>query len=295
MDIHRFWMVGIAFVAMSMFGLVHAGFSFQDEHPVYTADGTAGTATLELTEDKVKFTIEKQGTGSLSEMEMTLGGCMFKITYIESDDQVSFKGGSPVSLESSVTASATSSAVSYGGQSGKCEGAIKFEKVGGKFKTDVSFDYPKTDHPPLKFTFTNAQNFTEKNEGFKMTGGYIAGAVSGGIALVILAVVIAFGMTWCLCWCEGCCWNDEKRCSIWNRQKKKRMKAKGLDKKKDNDQNKPKVAPVQQLNQQQGTLIPTGVTPAQGNKVEDPKNKVGQQNDPKDVAPQQVVATAVLK
>ncbi|KAI6181047.1 hypothetical protein M3Y98_00786900 [Aphelenchoides besseyi] len=162
---------------MSMFGLVHAGFSFQDEHPVYTADGTAGTATLELTEDKVKFTIEKQGADTGSKMEMTLGGCEFDVSYVENGGgKVLFGDGDSVSLESSVTASATSSAVSYGGKTGKCEGAIKFEKVGGKFKTDVSFDYPKTDYPPLKFTFTNAQNFTEKNEGFKMTGGYIAGA-----------------------------------------------------------------------------------------------------------------------
>ncbi|KAI6211892.1 hypothetical protein M3Y96_00482300 [Aphelenchoides besseyi] len=231
MDIHRFWMVGIAFVAMSMFGLVHAGFSFQDEHPVYTADGTAGTATLELTEDKVKFTIEKQGADTGNKMEMTLGGCKFDVGYVENGGgQVAFGGGSSVSLESSVTASATSSAVSYGGQSGKCEGAIKFEKVGGKFKTDVSFDYPKTDHPPLKFTFTNAEKFTAKDEGFKMTAVQIA------IVFLILAVVIAFGMTWCLCWCEGCCWNDPGQCSMWNLRKKQRMKALELNRKPENEE-----------------------------------------------------------
>ncbi|KAI6181046.1 hypothetical protein M3Y98_00786800 [Aphelenchoides besseyi] len=235
MDIHRFWMVGIAFVAMSMFGLVHAGFSFQDEHPVYTADGTAGTATLELTEDKVKFTIEKQGADTGSKMEMTLGGCEFDVSYVENGGgKVLFGGelknenklhlfsdGDSVSLESSVTASATSSAVSYGGKTGKCEGAIKFEKVGGKFKTDVSFDYPKTDHPPLKFTFVSFRFFS------------FTSSVPDECREIHCE---RRGIQDDRCTNCGCCWNDPGQCSMWNLRKKQRMKALELNRKPENEE-----------------------------------------------------------
>ncbi|KAI6178660.1 hypothetical protein M3Y98_00524600 [Aphelenchoides besseyi] len=223
MDAHRLWLIGIVFMAMSMFGWVHAEFNLQGPHPVYTADGSSATETLEVTEQKVKFKIEKQGTDNDGKMEMTIGGCNLHITYVSDGSYVGMGAGNTVPLTSSVTVTASGSSITYGGQTGTCDGNIKFEEVGGKFTVVVGFDYLETKSPPLKFTFDNAVKFTPKEEKTALGAGSIVGIVGGAIGGVLILGVAAVGLTWCFCWC--CCLNKPDELSRWNIQKQKRMKA----------------------------------------------------------------------
>ncbi|KAI6207956.1 hypothetical protein M3Y96_00063600 [Aphelenchoides besseyi] len=222
MDAHRLWLIGIAFVAMSMFDWVHAEFNLQGPHPVYTADGSSATETLEVTEQRVKFKVEKQGTNTGSEMEMTLGGCKFVVGYQTTGERVYLGGGGSVPSASSVTATASGSSITYGGQTATCDGDIKLEEVGGKFTVVVGFEYPKTGYPPFKFTFDNAVKFTPKEEKTALGAGSIVGIVGGAIGGVLILGVAAV----------GCCLNKPDQCFKWNIQKQKRMKAMGVDVKK---------------------------------------------------------------
>ncbi|KAI6178635.1 hypothetical protein M3Y98_00521900 [Aphelenchoides besseyi] len=231
---------------MSMFDWVHAEFNLQGPHPVYTADGSSATETLEVTEQRVKFKVEKQGTNTGSEMEMTLGGCKFVVGYQTTGERVYLGGGGSVPSASSVTATASGSSITYGGQTATCDGDIKLEEVGGKFTVVVGFEYPKTGYPPFKFTFDNAVKFTPKEEKTALGAGSIVGIVGGAIGGVLILGVAAVGLTWCFCWCKckfkaidpltalfsGCCLNKPDQCFKWNIQKQKRMKAMGVDVKK---------------------------------------------------------------
>ncbi|KAI6206903.1 hypothetical protein M3Y94_00967700 [Aphelenchoides besseyi] len=229
MNVRRLFVIGIAFVAMSMLGSVQAGLDLSGEKPVYTADGTSPGATLVLKGKEMKFTVEKAGTGKgdTSEMQMIVGGCTFKVAYTpDGDGSVSF-GGNPALLKSPVGGSATETGITYGDSiPGTCSsGSTSFTADGDKFTLDVKFDYPEKDYPPLKFTFTNAKKYAPKKDEEAMGAETIAGLIVGAVVSFIVAVVAAVGFTWCCCWCEGCCFNDPKKCSKWNKKKQQRMKA----------------------------------------------------------------------
>ncbi|KAI6217087.1 hypothetical protein M3Y95_01239800 [Aphelenchoides besseyi] len=236
---------------MSMFGLVQAGFTIENgKKPVYTTDGesTSEGATFQLKEDKLEFTVEKVGTeaGWASGMNMDIGGCTFKVEYTSSGGDKVGIGGGQVSMTSSVHATAESSGVSYGDpkESGTCTGSMSFTKVDSKSSVVVKFDYPKTEYPKLKFTFTNVLNATS-NEDAVLADGWIALIVCCIVGALLIAVLIAVGVTWCCCWCERCCCNDLDRCSKWNKKKQQRKKALGLDKKgKDGKDNVPVTTPA---------------------------------------------------
>ncbi|KAI6206855.1 hypothetical protein M3Y94_00961800 [Aphelenchoides besseyi] len=240
MNVRRLFVIGIAFVAMSMFGSVQAGFTIEKgKQPVYTTDGTStpNGATFEVEDGNLEFTVEKTGTdpGKLSGMEMDIGGCTYKISYtVPADVEVGI-GGSTTALKSSITATASGSGVTYGSDHtpGVCaNGPIKFAKVDDtKSNVVVKFNYDdKDNYPPLKFTFTNVLNATS-NEKPPMSAGEISGIVCSVVVALLFVAVGASILTWRCCWCECCFCNDPKQFSKWNKKKQERMKALGLDKK----------------------------------------------------------------
>ncbi|KAI6206854.1 hypothetical protein M3Y94_00961700 [Aphelenchoides besseyi] len=218
MNVRRLFVIGIAFVAMSMFGLVQAGFTIGDgKTPVYTTDGTSTPdgATFEVAGNKLDFTVEKGSSGDGTKMEMEIGGCTFEVGYMDLGTGSVGIGGNPVDLANVGTASASGSGVTYGSDNtpGTCTGSsINFAKVDDtKSSVVVKFDYPKKDFPPLKFTFTNAKKYAPKKNEEAMGAETITGIIGGAVVSFIVAVVAAVGFTWCCCWCEGCCFNDSKK------------------------------------------------------------------------------------